>query len=155
MNLYSRATILVAALLLPSPSAAQSPKPVCDLVTEADAAAVIGPVQQKQAILGADQCVFTVKGMSLMINRLTQQDPEQIEMMMQLPKNRARKGDQVKDEPGIGDRAVSEVSRGHLLVMTAVGDTVWSFGVDAVYNTDISATLPKLRELAKKVAGGK
>ena len=154
MNPYSRALVLVATLLMPS-GAVQSTKPVCDLVTEADAAAVIGPVQQKQAILGADQCVFTAKGMSLMINRLTQQDPGQIEMMMQLPKNRARAGDQVKDEPGIGQRAVSEVSKGRLLIMTAVGDTVWSFGVDAVYNTDISATLPRLRELAKKVAAAK
>ena len=33
----------------------------------------------------------------------------------------------------------------------AQGDTVWSFGVEHVYNKDLSDTLPKLRELAKKV----
>lgn len=145
-------TVPAALILAGALVTAQTDKPVCDLVTEKDAAAVLGSVQKKNSILGADQCVFTTPGLSLMVNRLTNQEPETIDMLLKLPANRARQGDIVKDEPGIGQKAVSEVSKGHLLIIAASGTTVWNFSVDHVYSRDISEMLPKLRELAAKTA---
>ena len=126
--------------------------PVCEIVTEPDAVAVIGSVKKAQSILGPDQCVFTTEGLSLMVNRVPDQEPETIQMLLNVPKNRAKPGDVVKDEAGIGDRAVSEVAKGHLAIIAARGTTVWTFGVDHVYSKDISEMLPKLRALAQKVA---
>jgi hypothetical protein len=134
---------------------AQARTPVCDVVSEADAASVLGSVEKKLSTLGPDQCLFTVKGMSLMIGRVADQKPDAVAGLIDLPRQRARQGDVVKDEPGIGDRATSELSKGHVTLIAAAGDTVWTFGVDNVYSKDLSATLPKLRELAKKVVAGK
>ena len=140
-------------LALPYVTVAQTAKPVCDLVTEQDAAAVIGSVLKKQSTLGPDQCVFTTKGLSLIINRLPDQEPEQIKMMLELPKNRARPGDLVKDEPDIGQRAVSETSKGSLNIIAASGSTIWTLGVSHVYRQDLTEMLPRLRGLARKLAG--
>jgi hypothetical protein len=129
--------------------------PVCEVVSESDAAAVIGSVEKKSSMLGPDQCVFTTKGMSLLIGRMQSQDPEAVQGMIQLPKQRARKGDVVQDEPGIGDAATSELSKGHAMIIAAQKDIVWTFTVDHTYNQDLSATLPKLRELAKKALTAK
>jgi hypothetical protein len=141
-------------LALPYGAVAQTDKPVCDLVTEQDAAALIGSVLKKQSTLGPDQCVFTTKGLSLMINRLPDQEPEQMTMMLELPKHRARPGDVVKEEPGIGQLAVSETSKGRLNIIAASGTTIWTLGVDHVYSQDLTEMLPRLRELARKLAGG-
>src|SRR5688572_3936217 len=119
----------IAAVIFLAHTVTTQPKPVCDLVADKDAAAILGSVLQKQATLGPDQCVFTTKGLSLMIARLPNQEPEQVEMLMQLPKNRARPGDVVKEEPGVGQRAVSESSKGHVGIIAASGNTVWTFGV--------------------------
>ena len=129
--------------------------PVCEVVSESDAAAVIGSVEKKSSTLGPDQCVFTTKGMSLLIGRMQSQEPEAVQGMIQLPKQRAREGDVVQDEPGIGDAATSELSRGHAMIIAAQKDIVWTFTVDHTYGQDLSATLPKLRELAKKALTAK
>lgn len=139
-----------SALVLP-PVAGQATTTVCDLVSEADAAAVLGASPSKPSSLGPDQCTFTVKGMSLTIGRLPNQGPEAITGIVQLPKQRAREGDIVKDEPGIGDAATSELSKGHAAIFVASGNTVWTFVVEHVYSKDLSDTLPKLRDLAMKV----
>lgn len=144
-----------SALVLPSAAAGQSKTTVCDLVSEADAASVLGTEAPKHSSLGPDQCVFTVEGLSLMIGRLADQEPEAIKGIVELPKQRAREGDIVKDEPGIGDAATSELSKGHVAIFAAAGDTVWTFQVQHVYSKDLSETLPKLRELAMKVVNGK
>jgi hypothetical protein len=145
--------VLITGVLSVSPL--PQGRPVCDIVSEKDAVAVLGSVKKKNTILGADQCVFTTEGLSLMVNRLSGQEPEQVQMMLDLPKNRAKPGDIVKEEPGIGTRAVSEQSKGHLAIIAAQGDTIWSFGVDHVYSKDLSDMLPKLREFAKKVVAAK
>lgn len=156
MHLLTRSFPLVLAFCLTFPAAAsaQAPKPVCDLVTEKDAAAVIGSVQQKQSILGEDHCVFTTKDFSLTIQRLRGQKPETLRMMLELPGKRARPGDVVRDEPGIGQGAVSEISRGRLTIFATTGDTLWTVGVAHVYNKDLTELLAELRELARKLAGG-
>ena len=146
--------LLIAGLVLWVGVSAQT-RPVCDLVSEKEAVAVLGSVKQKQTILGADQCVFTTQGLSLIVNRLSGQEPEEMKMLLDLPRNRAGKGDVVQEEAGIGQRAVSEMAKGRVSIIAAQGDTVWTFGVDHVYNKDMSDLLPKLRELAKKVIAAK
>jgi hypothetical protein len=143
--------LAACGLILSSAPFAQGPAPVCDLVSEADAAAVIGTIKQKQSILGADHCTFTAEGLSLSISRMGNQDPETVKMMLELPKNRARPGDVVQSEPGIGQGATSETSKGRIALIAASGHTVWTFGVDHVYRKEMADTLPKLRELAKKL----
>jgi hypothetical protein len=144
----------MCALFVSSAPLAQEPVPVCEMVTAADAAAVIGTIKQKQSVLGADQCSFTAEGLALSISRLRNQDPETVKMMLELPKNRARPGDVVRSEPDIGQGATSETSKGRIALIVASGGTVWTFGVDHVYRKDLAETLPKLRALAKKVIGG-
>jgi hypothetical protein len=156
MDFPTRSLLAAAAvcLVFPAAAAAQAAKPVCDLVTEKEAAAVIGSVQQKQSILGEDHCTFTTKDFSLTIQRLRGQKPETLQMMLALPKNRARPGDVVTDEAGIGQGAVSERSKGRLNIFVVSGGTLWTFGVEHVYNKDLTEMLPELRELARKLAGG-
>jgi hypothetical protein len=139
----------------PSPAAAQAVKPVCDLVTEQDAITVLGSLKQKNTIMGEDQCNFTTQGLALMINRLRDQEPEMIQMMMDLPKNRARPGDVVKEEPGIGQRAVSEKSGGSVNLFVHSGTTVWTINLSHVYNKDLTDHIPKLKQLAQKLIGAK
>lgn len=144
-----------SAVVRPSVSAAQARTTVCDLVSNTDAAAVLGVEAPKQSSLGPDQCVFTVKGLSLMVGRLANQEPEAIKGIVELPKQRAREADIVKDERGIGDAATSELSKGHVAIFAADGDTVWTFQVQHVYSKDLSETLPRLRDLAMKIVNGK
>ena len=146
--------LLVAAAVLAGSFLAQEPGSVCANVSKEDAIAVLGSLKQGPTELGP-QCVFTTEGLSLMVGRLADQEPETATMMLNVPRNRAKPGDVVKEEPGIGDRAVSEVSGGHLAIIAVRGTTVWTFGVDHVYRKDISAMLPKLRDLARKVVDGK
>lgn len=141
--------IFIAGVL--SSAVGSQARPVCDIVSESDAAVVLGSVKKKNTILGADQCVFTTEGLSLMVSRVREQEPESVQMLLDVPKNRAKPGDVVKEEPGIGTRAVSEQSKGHLAIIAAQGDTIWSFGVDHVYSKDLSDILPKLREFARKI----
>ena len=155
MNLAPGLSAGLVVMAIAASADAQGRTPVCDLVSEADAAAVLGSVEKKLATFGADQCLFTIKGMSLMIGRIVDQKPEAVAGIIALPAQRARQGDVVKDEPGIGDRATSELSKGHVAMFAASGGTVWTFAVDHIYSKDLSATLPKLRELAKKVLAGR
>ena len=146
---------LIVSVVLGLADVGSQGRPVCEMVSEQDAVAVIGSVKKKQTILGPDQCVFTTEGLSLMVNRVSDQEPEQVQMLLEVPKNRARPGDVVKEERGIGAKAVSEQSKGHLAIIAASGDTVWTFGVDHVYSKDLSDVLPKLRTLAAKVVASK
>ena len=76
---------MVAGVLLIGVDTGVQARPVCDLVSEQDAVAVLGLVKKKNRILAAQ------------------------------------------------------------------GDTVWSFGVEHVYNKDLSDTLPKLRVLSNQI----
>lgn len=155
-NLVGIALAFTCPVLMLTPAgAAQARMPVCDLVSGADATAVLGTAAEKKAPLGPDQCVFTTKGVSLMVGRLLDQEPEAVRGIIQLPKQRARQGDVVKDEAGIGDAATSELTKGSAALFVAEGDTVWTFRVDHVYSKDLSDMLPRLRELAKKVIAGR
>jgi len=68
-------------------------------------------------------------------------------------KGRGQKGDEIHDERGLGQRAVSTVdsNRRGLSLVAADGSTSWNLAVDSGdQKIDAAAMLPKLRELLRK-----
>ena len=92
--------------------------------------------------------------MTFSIMRNPDFEPEAATAMLASLKTRARPGDVVSDEPGIGRQAVSEaMARGTRVSIVAVaGTTFWTIGVEHVYSgLKAEELLPKLRVIAKKV----
>ena len=133
---------------------AQAPTPVCDSLTNEEVAAVIGAVKSKQTLIDANTCTWSGERMMFSIMRMPDFEPESATAVLGSLKTRARPGDVVADEPGIGRQAVSEVmARGTRVSIVAVaGTTMWTIGVDHVYSgLKGEELLPKLRQIAKKV----
>ncbi len=93
-------------------------------------------------------------GLSLNVSR-TQLEKEVIDGMVDSQLKNPREGDIVKEEPGIGDRAVStqrRYGRSVSLIFTSA-DTAWTFNFEKIdQKLDMNVALPKLRALAKKAA---
>lgn len=145
---------VVAAAL---PAGAQD-KSACDLLTDAEVAELFGKTPaQRRSILGADNdCHWTVPGYSFSVMRVVD-EPETATMMVDAALKNVRQGDTAREEPGIGQRAASTVSwtgRG-VSIVAANGGTAWTLVLDRVdQKIDVTTILPKMRALAKKVAGG-
>ena len=152
------AAVLAVMLLTGVASQAQEgSKAVCDLLADSEAADLLGqPSVQKRSILGANDCTWSVKGYSLSVMRLTD-EPETATMMVDVAVKNPRKGDVVREEPGIGQRAASTVSwtgRG-LSLVTATGATAWTLVLERIdQKIDVEKALPKMRAIAKRLAGG-
>ena len=133
-------------------------KNVCDLVTDAEVAELFGKAPaQRRSILGqGNDCHWTVPGYSFSLTRLVD-EPETAAMLVDVALKNVRDGDKAQEEPGIGQRAASTVSwtgRGASIV-AANGRTAWTLVLDRIdQKIDVNAVLPKMRALAKKVAGG-
>ena len=127
---------------------------VCDSLTNEEVAALIGPVKSKQPLIDANTCVWTGDRVTFSIMRTHDIEPESVGALLGSIKTRAREGDVVRDEPGIGAQAVSEaMARGTRVSIVAVaGTTAWTLGVDHVYSgLKADELLPKLRTIARKV----
>jgi hypothetical protein len=132
----------------------QATIPVCDSLTTEEVTAVIGAVKSKQPLIDANTCSWSGDRMMLSIMRTPDIDAESAAAMLASLKARARKGDVVIDEPGIGRQAVSEaMARGTRVAIVAVaGTTAWTIGVDHVYSgLKAEEVLPKLRAIARKI----
>jgi hypothetical protein len=132
----------------------QAATPVCDSLTTEDVTAVIGAVKSKQPLIDANTCSWSGDGMVLSIMRTPDIGVESATAMLASLKARARQGDVVIDEPGIGRQAVSEaMARGTRVAIVAVaGTTAWTIGVDHVYSgLKAEEVLPKLRAIARKI----
>jgi hypothetical protein len=134
-------------------AAMQQPPDVCKMFAESDIAAVLGAGSSSGSRMVAGTCVWTAKGLSLTIARMDASAPAEAVGVVDVSKMRAQKGDIVKDEAGVGQRAVSTVSANHrgLSLVAADGKTVWSFTMDSGDQAiDAATALPKLRDLLKK-----
>lgn len=141
---------LFLSLLVTQPSTAA----VCDQLSNDDVVPLIGPVKKKAPLINADTCVWTGDQRTLTIMRTGDIDQKSGVAMMEAMKGRARPGDVVADEPGIGQRAVSEVTaRGQRIsIVGMAGSTSWTIGVDHVYGgLKPDEVLPKLRAVAKQL----
>lgn len=141
---------LFLSLLVTQPSTAA----VCDQLSNDDVVPLIGPVKKKAPLINADTCVWTGDQRTLTIMRTGDIDQKSGVAMMEALKGRARPGDVVADEPGIGQRAVSEVTaRGQRIsIVGMAGSTSWTIGVDHVYGgLKPDEVLPKLRAVAKQL----
>jgi hypothetical protein len=143
--------ILALMLLMP----AQPVTAVCDLVTNEEVVAVIGPIKSKQPLIdAATTCNWSGDRVTFSIMRTPDIDAESATAVLNSLKTRAREGDVVRDEPGIGRQATSEVlARGSSVSIIAVaGTTMWTIRVDHVYSgLKPDELLPKLRAIAKKI----
>ena len=140
------------ALLL-SLFAAQAPA-VCDQLTNEDVVPLIGAIKDKKPLFNADTCVWTGDQRTLTIVRTADVDEESGKAILDAMKKRVRPGDTANDEPGIGQRAVSESldSGQRVAIVGIAGTTSWTIGVDHVYGGMKPADLlPKLRVVAKKL----
>jgi hypothetical protein len=127
---------------------------VCDQLSNEDVTPLIGPVKSKQPLINADTCVWTGDQRTLTILRTADIDEPSGIAMLEAMKHRAKPGDVVIDEPGIGQRAVSEsIKSGQRVSIVAMaGKTSWTIGVDHVYGgMKPDELLPKLRVVAKKL----
>lgn len=132
----------------------QAAPAVCDQLTNEEVIALIGPIKTKRPLINADTCSWTGDQRALTIVRTAGVDEESGQAMLEAIKRRAQPGDIVIDEPGIGQRAVSEsVSRGQrVAIIGMAGTTSWTIGVDHVYGgMKPDDLLPKLRVIAKKI----
>ena len=151
-----RNVVLGLALTLSSISVAaapQQPANVCEMFTAADVAAVIGAGAQPGRQLIPGSCVWAGKGISLTIARVDAGEPGEALALVDAVKGRGQKGDQVRDESGLGQRAVSTVAgnkRGVSLI-AADGKLSWNLSVESGDQAlDTTAILAKLRTLLKK-----
>ena len=151
-----RVLALVCFAFIAAPLQAQE-KAVCDLLTDPEVGDLLGQsAVQKRTIVGAaNDCVWFVKGFSLTVSRVVD-EPATAQMMVDTALKNVRQGDKAKEEPGIGQRAASTVSwtgRG-LSMVVATGGTAWTLVLDKLdQKIDVEKALPKLRALAKKLAG--
>jgi len=146
--------MLLLLSLLISTMSVQQPAPVCDRLANDEVAGLIGPITRKNAIIGPDTCVWSGDRQTFSVMRAPDLDPESANGILDAVKARAREGDTVRDEPGIGTRAVSEATaRGTRVAIIAVsGRTAWTIAVDHVYSgLKADDLLPKLRAVAKKL----
>lgn len=133
---------------------AQPSTPVCDSLSNEEVAALIGPVKSKQPLIDANTCVWSGDRVTFSIMRTAGIEPESASALLGSIKTRARPGDVVNDEPGIGGQAVSEaMARGTSVSIIAVaGSVAWTLRVDHVYSgLKADELLPKLRAIAKKI----
>ena len=141
--------LTLALFLSTQPSTA-----VCDSLTNDEVAALIGTVKSKQPLIDANTCVWNGDRVSFSIMRTPEIEPETATALLGSIKTRARQGDVVADETGIGRQAVSEVmSRGSSVSIVAVaGTSAWTIRVEHVYGgLKGDELLPKLRAVAKKI----
>lgn len=148
--------VTLVLVLLSTPAFPQS-TPVCETFTDAEITDLLGkPATVKRSILGPDtDCVWGITGLSLNISR-TQLEKDVVNGMVDSQLKNPREGDIVKEEPGIGDRAVSRQDRygRSVSLVFASGETAWTFNFEKIdQKLDMDVALPKLRALAKKAAG--
>ena len=127
---------------------------VCDQLTNEDVTPLIGPIKRKAPLINADTCVWTGDQRTLTIVRTADVDEESGKAILEAMKRRVRPGDVAVDEPGIGQRAVSEsISNGQRVAIVGIaGTTSWTIGVDHVYGgMKPGDLLPQLRVVAKKL----
>jgi hypothetical protein len=143
-------SIIALTLLM----AAQSAPAVCDSLTNEEVTALIGTVKSKQPLIGADTCVWNGDRVTFSVMRTPDVDGESATAVLESLTTRARAGDVVTDEPGIGRQAKSEaLAKGNSVSIIAVsGTTMWTLRVDHVYSgLKPNELLPKLRTIARKI----
>jgi hypothetical protein len=153
-----RSLIAMMLLLVCAVSASAQPDP-CTLFTKDDVAAVLGgaPRADGHQILPGT-CTWGATGITLTVSRTEVDTAEAAAQMLDLARTNASPGEQIKDEAGLGDRALSRVDRYSRSVelQLASGNRFWRFVVETA-DQKIAAdpTLTALRKLAgKAVAGG-
>ena len=145
---------MLIALLLSLFITEQTAPAVCDQLTNEDVIPLIGPIKSKRPLINADTCVWAGDQRMLTIVRTADVDEESGIAILDAMKRRVQTGDVAVDEPGIGQRAVSEsISKGQRIAIVGIaGTTAWTIGVDHVYGgLKPEDLLPKLRAVAKKL----
>lgn len=134
-------------------SASAQPDP-CTLFTQDDVAAVLGaaPGADGRQILPGT-CTWSASGITLTVAATDVDSARTAAQMVELARTNAAAGEQVKDEPGIGDRALSRVGQyaRSVELQVAAGNRFWRFMVETADQKIASdATLAQLRKLAGK-----
>jgi hypothetical protein len=143
------------ALFMVSPVAVagQNPPDVCRMFSAADVAVVIGQASAPGRAIIPGTCVWTGKGISLTIATMDAGEPAAALALVQAAKSRAQKGEVVKDEAGLGQRAVSTIAanRRGISLVAADAKTSWNLTLDSGHQAiDAATALPRLRDLLKK-----
>ena len=144
-------SILALTILL----SVQSAPVMCDSLTSEEVVALIGPIKSKQPLVdAATTCTWNGDRVQFSVMRTADVDEESAAALLASIKTRARDGDVVRDEAGIGRQAVSEVTArgGSVSIFAVSGTTMWTIRVDHVYSgLKGDELLPKLRAIAKKL----
>lgn len=149
--------LAIAAFVFLSSSAPVQPGTVCDAFSDAEVADLLGrPPTVKHSMFEPDtDCLWSVPGLMLNVTRTVDNDPHVVKSVVDgRAKNAAR--DVVTPEPGIGDQALSVQDHYGRSVTLAFrsGRSAWIINLEKVdEKVDAAKALPKLRALAKHVAG--
>lgn len=149
--------VLLVGFSAASSVAAQTPTDVCALFSAADVTPVLGapPAQAGRPILPGT-CVWSATGISLTVYDTDVQDPAQAIQMVEVARTRVQAPQIAKEEPGLGQRAVSTFGpKGDdVELWVANGSHVWRFSVEtADKRINVDTTLPRLRAMAHKALG--
>ena len=130
------------------------PNDVCKIFSADDVHSVLGapPAKPGVAVIPGS-CSWSAPGVSLTIADTDVQDPAAALQALEASRARAAKSDAARDEPGLGQRAVSIVeARGRSIdLFVASGSHLWRFGVEGVdKKLETDRILPALRAAARK-----
>jgi hypothetical protein len=140
------------ALVLGSAVLGAQASDLCASFKKADVAPVLGADASAGAAVIPGSCSWNATGKNLTITRAQIADASEGRPLVDAFKSGAERGDIVKDEPGLGDRAASRAdANGRTITLVAVsGTAVWNVTLSAGdQKIDVAAALSRMRDLTK------
>jgi hypothetical protein len=118
----------------------------CDLVTQSEAATVVGSAVEKKAL--PTSCIYTVKGSTVALHvRLSKSNSATVNTTKA---NFSKSGITVKDEPSLGAGSYSAIWPNADRIYVLKGDQMLRIGYVNSSNKPPDGIMDKLREAAKK-----
>jgi hypothetical protein len=148
---------LLLAFAAVSPAEAQQPPDVCALYSadEIKAALGVAPTGPGRALIPG-VCNWPGPGMALTVFVTDTEEPAQAIQMVESVRSTTNAPALAKEEPGLGQRAVSVIGPyGRSLdLYVASGSRLWRYNLETGdKRVDADAALPRLRAMARKAVG--
>jgi hypothetical protein len=129
----------------------------CKVFVKTDIVGVLGADASDGQVLVPGTCSWNGKGANLTVSR-NALGPDEAGLLLEARRASAGQGDVVKDEAGIGQRAISNLASNKrtLTLIAAAGTDLWTFTLSkGDQPVDADTILPRLRDLAKRAVAAK
>lgn len=141
---------LLAALALPAGAQALK-KTACSVVTQKDAEELLGPKAMQH--VGPGSCAWNLAGSPLVFVVIVDSSPAVKQQILLPRQNVPKMGGTIQEEPGVFPGAYSATGKGAQTIYLLKGDTASSITITNDGKGMMSDMLPKLRPIAKRIAG--